>query len=214
MAVVVEQFLEECAPVYREVVVYRLLPVLDGHVVEFDVVDCIRNLCLEALLVRAEKLPDVCVGERVLVALRLFEAATAVRAEVLAFHVLEPARDLLVALVLEHLLHELFAVGVVFLDKFRVAFFCREQFLHLEGHQAARHVQKVARLREVGHPNLVDPCEEVVRDFCNRDLVQRHFLLLDKVYEQVHGPVERTYADFVVFLFLDFGHYSRNVVII
>ena len=88
MAVVVKQVFEQRTSVHVQVVVDGLLAVLDGHVVEFDVVDRFGNLGLEAFLVGAEQLPDVCVGKRVFFVLRLFEAATAVRTEVLAFHVL------------------------------------------------------------------------------------------------------------------------------
>ena len=79
-------------------------------------------------------MPDVCVGERVVVVLRFFEPATRIRAEVLRLHLLESAGDLLETLVFQHLLHELLAVFVVFLNRFRVAFFGGEQFLHLERH--------------------------------------------------------------------------------
>ena len=157
-------------------------------------------------MVGAEKLPDVCVGERVVFVLRFFEPAAAIGTEVLSLHFLEASRDLLVALVFQHLLHQLFAVFVVFFYKFGVAFFGWEQFLHLEGHQAASHVQEVARFREVGNANLVDPSQKVVGDFGDRNLVQGHFLFLDQVYEQVHRPVERPDVDFVIFLFFDIYH--------
>ena len=44
--IVVEQVFKECASMYVQVVVNRLLAVLNGHIVQFDVVDRLGNLCL------------------------------------------------------------------------------------------------------------------------------------------------------------------------
>ena len=46
VAVVVEQVFKECASMYVQVVVNRLLTVLNGHVVQFNMVDRLGNLCL------------------------------------------------------------------------------------------------------------------------------------------------------------------------
>ena len=136
----------------------------------------------------------------------LFQAATAVGAVVFAFHLLEAACHLLVTLVFQHLPHELFAVFVVFFDDGRVTFFGRQQFLDLQGHEAACHVQKIARLGKVGDPNLVDPHQKIVGNFGDRNLVQGHFLFLDQVQKQIHRAVEGPDAYFVIFLFFDIGH--------
>ena len=132
-------------------------------------------------MVSAEKLPYVGVGKRVIVALCLFEASTGVRSEVLSFHFLKTASHLLETLVFQHFLHELFAVFVVFLNVSGIAFFGREQLLHLERHQATRHKQEVACLGKIRFGILVHPFEKVVCDFCNGDLVQRHFLFLNEI---------------------------------
>ena len=156
-------------------------------------------------MVSAEKLPDVCVGECVVIVLCFFEASAGIRAEVFRLHLLESACDLLETLVFQHFLHELFAVFVVFFNRSRVAFFGREQFLHLERHQAACHEQEVARLGKIRFGILVHPLQKVVCDFCNGDLVERHFLFLDEIDKQVHRAVKRADFDFVIFLFKNIG---------
>ena len=171
-------------------------------------VDGFRNLCLQAFLVGAEELPDVRVGERVVFVLRFFEASAGIGAEVLGFHLLQAAGNLFIALVFQHFLHQLLAVFVVGFHEFGVAFFGGEQFLHLEGHQAARHAQKVACLGKVHARIGFDPFRKVVRNFGDRNLVQCHFFFLHQIDEQIHRTVERSNVDFVIFLFLDFGHLS------
>ena len=131
MRIVIEQIFEQGAAIHRKIIVNRLLTVLNGHVIKFNVVNRFRNLGLQALLVSAEKLPNVCVSQSLFVGLRLFEASAGIRTEVFAFHFLEAARDLLKALVFQHFLHELFAVFVVFRFHLGVALLGRQKFLHL-----------------------------------------------------------------------------------
>lgn len=109
MGVVVQQVFEQGATIDAQVIVDCLLTVLNGDVIQFDVVDSLGNLGLQTLLIGAEKLPDVGVGQGVFVGLGLFETAAGISTEVVAFHFLEAAGHLLESLVFQHFLHEGFA---------------------------------------------------------------------------------------------------------